>query len=50
MVDDISKVSGRLRVSLRVTTAPKSRETEAVRAKAMLRGDSPCEHCSLEGT
>ena len=33
-VDDISRVSGRLLVSLRVTTAPKSRETEAIRAKA----------------
>ena len=33
-VDDISRVSGRLLVSLRVTTAPKNREVEAVRAKA----------------
>jgi len=33
-VDDISRVSGRLLVSLRVNTAPKNREVEAVRAKA----------------
>ena len=33
-VDDISRVSGRLLVSLRVTTAPKNREVEAVMAKA----------------
>ena len=33
-VDDISRASGRLLVSLRATTAPKNRETEAVRAKA----------------
>jgi len=33
-VDDISRASGRLLVSLRATTAPKNREVEAVRAKA----------------
>jgi hypothetical protein len=33
-VDDISRVSGRLLVSLRVTTAPKNRELEAVRTRA----------------
>jgi len=33
-VDDISRVSGRLLVSLRVTAIPKNREVEAARASA----------------
>jgi len=33
-VDDISRVSGQLLVSLRVTATPKNREVEAARARA----------------
>ena len=37
-IEDISRVSGRLLASLRVTTTPKNREVEAARARTRSAG------------